>query len=75
MNTSELKYYVEQNGSNFFERSTMRFFGDTMANYAVSSKTVIRNGIECYELRRRKPVKHGLQSSAYFNAQTFERVL
>jgi hypothetical protein len=74
-NASDLKFQVSKTGSNFFERSTMKFFGDTMANYTVSSKTVDYKGVQCYELRRRKPVKHGLQSSAFFNAKTFERVL
>lgn len=72
---ADLKYNVSLTGSFFFDRSSMRFFGDTMANYAVSTKTVMINGIECYELRRRNPVKHGLKCSAYFNAVTFERVL
>lgn len=33
MTPSELKYQVEQTGSNFFDRKTMKFFGDTMKNY------------------------------------------
>lgn len=74
---SDLKYHVEQTGSHFFERSSMKFFGDTMKNYGVRKTTVethILGQVEVYELYRRKPVKHGNQSSAYFNAFTFERV-
>lgn len=89
MNASELKYHVENAGHEtyFFTRKTMSFFGDTMKNYGVR-KTTIRTmydvegdyvgadgvGLEVYELYRKKPVKHGLQSSAYFDCVTFKRV-
>lgn len=62
---SDLKRFVE-NGSNdpyFFTRDTMRFFGDTMRNYGIRWHDH-KGGI--VELYRRRPVKHGLQSSAYF---------
>jgi len=57
----------------------MRFFGDTMRNYGVASKpvTVATHGgeqVECWELYRRRPVKHGLQSPAYFATSDFRRV-
>lgn len=89
MNPAELKYNVEQTGSHFFERSSMKFFGDTMRNYGVRSKPVtIRTcydesgnftchegvDIECWELYRKNPVKHGLKDSAFFSVKTFERV-
>lgn len=78
MNASELKYHVEtKTTSNFFSRSTMKFFGDTMRNYGVSSakvKTWDGESIEVWELYRKRPVKHGLKTSAYFNKKTFERV-
>ena len=35
MTPSELKYNVEETGSHYFERSSMKFFGDTMRNYGV----------------------------------------
>lgn len=75
-NASDLKFAHESENpdSYFFDRKSMRFFGDTMGNYACSSKTVMINGVECYELRRKKPVKHGLIDSAFFDAKTFERV-
>jgi len=56
--------------SRFFRRENMRFAGDTMRNYGVRL-TTINGGVQVYELYRRKPVKHGLQSSAYFLADTF----
>lgn len=77
MTASELKSKVEQTGSNFFDRSSMKFFGDTMANYGVCSAVVdthTETGVECFELYRKKPVKCGLQKSAYFHKETFKRV-
>lgn len=68
MTPSELKYNVEKTGSKFFSRSTMQFFGDTVANYGC------RDAGDCWELIRKKPVKHGLQSSAYFDKITFKMV-
>ena len=81
MNASELKYnYQAHTGGYFFDRSSMKFFGDTMRNYYVSANTVnieTSSGYihECYELTRVRPVKHGLSSSAFFDVETFERVL
>ena len=81
MTASELKYqYNNHVGGHFFDRSSMKFFGDTMGNYYVPAATV---EIEtwsgethtCYELQRRKPVKGGLTESAYFDIATFDRVL
>jgi hypothetical protein len=78
---SELKWHVEQSGEcpHFFSRSSMRFFGDTMANYGVRAglatvTTSMGEKVECFELYRRRPVKHGLASPAFFNARTFARV-
>jgi hypothetical protein len=77
MTASELKAKVEARGtaSHFFTRETMKFFGDTMRNYGVR-ETVIDtwsdNNVEVYELYRRRPVKHGLWSSAYFRKDTLE---
>jgi hypothetical protein len=74
MTPSELKYQVELAGKEpfFFSRDTMKFFGDTMKNYGVVTSTV--NGVEVWELYRKKPVKHGLRSSAFFDKETFARV-
>ncbi len=85
MTKSELKYNVENTGSHFFERSSMKFFGDTMKNYGVKSAKIKTNydendnyvddglEIEVWELYRIHPVKHGLWSSSYFDKKTFER--
>ena len=78
MNVSELKYQVESHGQEpyFFTRDTMKFFGDTMKNYGVYKSIITTNNVESlsvYALYRKKPVKHGLDSITYFNAETFER--
>ena len=80
--SSDLKYMVEHSGkeSHFFTRRTMKFFGDTMRNYGVRKARVfmrgdIKNsGVYVWELYRRRPTKHGLMSSAYFDMETFGRV-
>ena len=61
MTPSELKYHhLRLNpASHFFDR-------DTMSNYGVITHE------DCYELRRKKPVKEGLQYSTYFDKETFE---
>ncbi len=76
MKISELKYKVQETGSFFFTRKTMAFFGDTMANYGVISviiNTHFQKNVKCWELYRKKTVKHGLNASAYFNQETFKR--
>ena len=89
MTPSQLKYEVEVAGHerHFFDRKTMRFFGDTMSNYGVRSTVITCNynehgqyvetgvQVEVWELYRKHPVKHGLQKSAFFDAETFERVI
>lgn len=79
MTASDLKYQVEQAGHEpyFFTRSTMKFFGDTMRNYGVrAAKVETYSGemVECWELYRRRAVRHGLKESAFFNKSTFDRV-
>ncbi len=76
---SDLKYHVERNGHepHFFTRSSMKFFGDTMRNYGVRKAVVDTHfelGVQVWELYRKRPVKHGMADSAYFHAQSFNRV-
>lgn len=79
MTPAELKAHVENAGHerHFFNRATMKFFGDTMANYGVRAKPVMvptySEVVECWELYRRRPNKKGLQGSAYFCTQTFQQ--
>ena len=76
---SDLKAAVESAGNDpyFFTRSTMKFFGDRMSNYGVRQPRLITvyggASIMAYELFRRRPVKHGLHESAWFNTETFSR--
>jgi len=83
-----LKYQVETSGNceHFFTRKTMQFFGDTMRNYGCREAVIISSYDEndeynadgiatpVYELYRKRPVKHGLASSAYFRKSDFSRV-
>ena len=77
MTASDLKhlYQTAEPDGHFFDRKTMRFFGDTMRNYGVR-RAAVRNLYTpegepneprpAWELYRRRPVKHGLASSRYF---------
>lgn len=75
---SDLKWAMDTAGKSphFFTRKSMRFFGDTMRNYGlrrVTIKNQMGETVECYELYRRKPVKHGLQSSTFFRVSDLTR--
>lgn len=76
MTPSNLKYLYEINNpdGHFFDRQTMKFFGDTMANFGCRRTTIAlelwaggAQDVSCWELYRKRPVKHGLQSSHYFD--------
>ena len=78
MTASELKaqYELHNNDGRFFTRENMRFAGDKMSNYYVPAKTACLKHydgttVDCYELQRRKPVKHGLTKSVYFETGSF----
>ena len=80
MTPSELKSHVEGGPDRFFfTRDTLRFFGDTMRNYGVCAQPVIvksyASTVECWELYRRHPVKHGMCDSAFFAVDDYRRVL
>lgn len=74
---SDLRAFVEASGKSpfFFDRQTMRVWGDTMANYGVRKTTIetYDGPLQVWELFRHRPVKNGLQSSAYFCCDTFAR--
>ena len=67
MTPSELKaeYYKHNPDGHYFDRKTMKFFGDTMKNYGVKSHG------EYWELYRKRPVKYGLKLTHYFHKATF----
>lgn len=66
MTPSQLKalHLAADPESHFWDRDTMRFFGDCMRNFGVRRATV--NGADGWELYRRRPVRHGLAASHYF---------
>jgi hypothetical protein len=76
MTASELKYLYEKNNpeGHFFDRDTMRFFGDTMSNFGVrdagEKMVVSTSGIEynvgLWELYRKRPVKYGLHGHCFY---------
>jgi len=82
---SDLKHaYQTVDGGHFFDRKSMKFFGDTMSNYYVP----VKNGTarvfnvethtgthQCYALERKRPVNGGLYKTAYFDVNTFEYIL
>ena len=74
MTPSELKANILKHNpeSYYFDRKTMRFFGDTMRNYGVRKAEI--DGVGVWELYRKRPAKHGLQSSAFFRVTDFQQV-
>ena len=80
MTPSELKtnVLIHNPDSHFFDRKTMQFFGDTMRNYGVRKAEIIGYydplPVEVWELYRKRPVKHGLKSSAFFHTTEFQQV-
>jgi hypothetical protein len=84
MTASALKYLYERNNpdGHFFDRDTMRFFGDTMRNFGVADggkvKTITENGIEevaVWGLYRRRPVKCGVHGFCrYFRKDNGQEV-
>lgn len=79
MSVFELQTKVEATGSKFFSKNTLRFAGDSVGNFGVSATPVKINtkagpGL-VWELYRRRPVKHAVQTSAYFCVWTFQQLV
>jgi hypothetical protein len=75
MTASELKYLTRKTNPYFFTHKTMKFFGDRMSNFGVRSSVVdtwSEDGVEVWELYRKRTVKHGLRDSHYFRKDNFE---
>ena len=70
---------VENRGTetHFFSRANMKFAGDTMKNYGVTSQPVtietIYGPVLAWQLYRRHPVKYGLREPAYFEVETLRQ--
>jgi hypothetical protein len=76
---SDLRAHIE--GANpdthYFDRKTMRFFGDSMRNFGARRcrvRTYSGDTVDAWELFRCRPVKHGLKSSSYWDAETYRQV-
>jgi len=84
MQASELKQLYEFNNpqGHFFDRKTMRFFGDTMTNFGVCDaghvKSMTERGIElveAWDLYRKRPVNGGMHGHcAYFRKDNGQQV-
>lgn len=74
MTPSELKANILKHkpDSHFFDRKSIQFFGDTMRNYGARRAEI--EGVAVWELYRKRPVKHGLQKSAFFRTTDFQQV-
>ncbi|WII71766.1 hypothetical protein QJS83_14975 [Bdellovibrio sp. 22V] len=78
--SSQLKslHLEAQPDSKYFDRDTMKFFGDTMSNFAVSKDVVETNDgdrIAVYELRRKAKTHKGAPAGivAFFDMNGFRR--
>ena len=81
LTASDLKFHYEQaQGGHFFDRGSMKFFGDTMSNFGVRAQTEFvqtysqEEPIECYVLYRRKKTSKGMYKSAYFACSDFKLI-
>ena len=77
MTPPELKRHVQARGSHFFDRDSLKFFGDTMRNYGVCRDEIVDHSdqpVPCWQLYRRRPVKHVLKTSAYFAMDDYRQV-
>jgi len=54
--------------SHFFDRATMRFWGDTMANFGC------RDAGDAWELYRKRPITDGIAHSHFFDKKTLREV-
>ena len=77
---ADLKFHHQSHHpeSHFFDSKTMRFFGDSMSNYRVSGPVMVdtwsRGHVECWALERKRAVKNGLKTAAYFSTADFEQI-
>lgn len=77
MTSSQLKYKLEQKGSHFFNRKTMKFFGDTMVNFRLYSGEVTGrsgNTHQVWCVQRKKSTKIPMDTVYYWDKETLERV-
>jgi hypothetical protein len=76
MTVSGLRKLYERNnpGGHFFDRGTMRFFGDTMANFGVRDggkvDTYSGESVDAWQLYRKRPVNGGLVGPCSYFSKT-----
>lgn len=78
MNLSTLVQKVRETGNTYFDKEEMRYFGDTITNFACNGETqhvvdILDNECTVYEVYRKRPNGRGLTDSVYFDSETFER--
>ena len=75
MTPSQLKaaYKSARPDGHFFDRATMKAFGDTMSNFGCR-QIKCAGEVVAYELYRKRPVKGDLWSSTFFCAKTFRKI-
>lgn len=77
MTKSELRQKSLAKGALFFTRKSMRVTGDTMLNYAIKENwidTWYEKHVHVWELYRKNPVKHNIQTSAYFRQSDLSQI-
>jgi hypothetical protein len=74
MTPYELESETAETSPYFFTPNNMKFAGDTMSNYGCRSTTIPGHEGPVWELYRKRPVKCGLKTSAYFDTATFRQV-
>ena len=82
MTPSELKYNVEYSNHEpyYFTRRTVKFFGDTMANFGCYSDKIVDNRtekpVDVWVLYRKHRTSKGAPCGpcSYWDKQTFKRV-
>lgn len=75
MTPSELKYNLSktEHESHFFDRKTMKFFGDTMKGFGCESDSIVVNGVavDVWHLYRKGSYRKG---DWYFRKDDFSQV-
>lgn len=63
-----VRNYNKKVGDHFFSKDSMDFFGDSFENFYIT------DGGDHWKLKRRLPVKNGVQSYYCFDKKTFKRL-
>lgn len=71
------EYYKHRPDEHYFDRDSLRFFGERLSEMYVLKNTTIVNGHECYIVSsiQRPPYGKPYRHHAYFDTKTYERIL